>query len=366
MTRLDATDRKFMAEALRLGARGRGKVSPNPMVGAVLVRNGHILARGFHKAYGAAHAEVDCLSRYHGPLDGTTLYVNLEPCAHYGKTPPCAALLASSGIARIVVAIRDPNPRVIGKGVEMLRAAGKRVDVGVLAEEARELNRVFIRSMVGRRPYVHVKIAQTLDGKIGDRGRRVAITGPESQRLVHKLRSMHDAVLVGSGTIRIDDPMLTVRDVRGRDPHVVVLDGGLHTRPTARIFSSGTDRKVIVCIHDRTARRHPTRVRRLVAAGARVIQVSSRGERFSVGAVLERLWAEEIGSMLVEGGQEVFTEFLASGLVDEISLFIAMGMAGRGLTVSADTPWSGAEGVMAARTMKMRRLGKDLYIHTMF
>lgn len=363
----DSADRKFMAEALRLAARGRRSVSPNPMVGAVLVKGGKVLARGYHRAFGRAHAEVECLSRYKGPLEGTTLYLNLEPCAHYGKkTPPCAPLLASTKISRIVVAARDPNPLVGGSGIQILRAAGKRVDVGVLEEEARELNHVFMRSMVARRPYVHVKIAQTMDGKIGDRAHRVFITGSESQRIVHRLRAVHDAVLVGAGTVLIDDPLLTVRDVHGRDPDVVILDGGLRVKPTARALSAGKGRRVYLIAQERAVRRSPQQVRRLTEAGVQVIGVPSRSEILSIDTVLQTLRSENIGSVLVEGGQEVFTEFLSSGAVDEISLFVAPGMSGKGISATAETPWSGAAGILPAQRTTVRRAGNDLYLHARF
>ncbi|HSQ76223.1 MAG TPA: bifunctional diaminohydroxyphosphoribosylaminopyrimidine deaminase/5-amino-6-(5-phosphoribosylamino)uracil reductase RibD, partial [Bacteroidota bacterium] len=174
-------DKRFMAEALRLAAKGGRDVSPNPMVGAVLVRSGRIVARGYHRRFGGAHAEVECLSRYAGPLDRTTLYVTLEPCSHFGKTPPCAALLASTPISRIVVAMKDPNPLVAGEGIRQLRRAGKKVELGVLRGRAAKLNRRYIRGIGRKRPYVHVKVAQTLDGKIADGGDGVRwITGTES------------------------------------------------------------------------------------------------------------------------------------------------------------------------------------------
>ena len=177
------SDKRFMTEALRLAAKGDRGVSPNPMVGAVLVKGSTVLARGYHRVFGGAHAEVDCLSRYRGPLQGTTMYVTLEPCSHYGKTPPCAQLLAYTPISRIVVAMVDPNPLVAGKGIALLRKAGKRVDVGVMADEAADLNRRFIRAVTHHRPYVHLKIAQTLDGKITlGRAKDRWVTGPEARR----------------------------------------------------------------------------------------------------------------------------------------------------------------------------------------
>lgn len=358
-------DKRFMMEALHLAMRGGRAVSPNPMVGAVLVRSGRIVARGWHRSYGGAHAEVDCLSRYRGPLKDTTLYVTLEPCSHFGKTPPCAQLLATTPVRRIVVAMVDPNPLVAGCGIRILRKAGKRVDVGVMEDEARAVNRRFVRAVTEHRPYVYMKVAQTLDGRIteGPGGRRW-ITGPEARRVVHALRSDMDAVLVGAGTVRTDDPRLTVRGTDGQDPHVVVLDGMLSLRPDARLIRASRRRTVYVVTTTQALRTKRTRAAALARKGVQVIGIGGNGGRIPLLPVLRILYDEGIGALLVEGGADIFGQFLRSRCVDEMSVFIAPRVAPAGL------PAYGADAVFGhvrdAVHMHTHEAGDDLWVHTLF
>ncbi|HEX4406631.1 MAG TPA: bifunctional diaminohydroxyphosphoribosylaminopyrimidine deaminase/5-amino-6-(5-phosphoribosylamino)uracil reductase RibD, partial [Polyangia bacterium] len=238
-----AADDRFMRRALVLAARGRGATRPNPMVGAVVARGGRILAEGFHRRVGGPHAEVNALARLSpGAARGATLYVNLEPCCHTGRTGPCTEAILAAGIARVVVGMRDPNPLVDGRGVARLRRAGVRVDLGCLEAESRALNRAFAIWVRERRPLVTLKAAASLDGFIADgrpRKRRAPawITGPEARLVAHELRAAHDAVLVGSGTVLADDPHLTVRLPGAKEaPTRVVLDGRLRTPPKAKVL----------------------------------------------------------------------------------------------------------------------------------
>jgi diaminohydroxyphosphoribosylaminopyrimidine deaminase / 5-amino-6-(5-phosphoribosylamino)uracil reductase len=330
MTSPSQLDIAMMRACLLLAERGRGHVSPNPMVGAVLVRNGRILAKGHHRFYGGPHAEVECLAGYKGSFEGTTLYVNLEPCSHFGKTPPCASLLASTPIERIVVGMCDPNPKVAGAGVALLRVAGKRVDVGVVEVESRLLNRHFITGITRQRPYVHVKIAQSLDGLIAAaRPTRRWISGPPARERVHQWRSEYDAVLVGAGTVRTDDPRLTARIEGGRNPAVVILDGELSVDPGASVFRR-KDREVYLCTKRSTMTRRGRYAARLESAGVMVIPFAVRA-RIPVRSVLSELYARDTGSVLVEGGADVFGQFLTSGCVDELTVFIAPIMLGSGV-----------------------------------
>jgi diaminohydroxyphosphoribosylaminopyrimidine deaminase/5-amino-6-(5-phosphoribosylamino)uracil reductase len=363
--RRSTPEQEFMTEALRLAAKGGRDVSPNPLVGAVLVRRGRIVARGYHRRFGGAHAEIECLSRYRGPLDGTTLYVTLEPCSHYGKTPPCAALLALTPIREIVVAAPDPNPLVAGKGIALLRKAGKKIRVGLLRAEADWLNRRYIRAITTGRPYVHVKIAQTLDGRIAvPGGRKRWITGPQSRRLVHGMRAACDAVLVGATTVHADDPRLNVRGVKGRDPDVIVLDGKLRISETARIFMTGRGRRVFVCTTAAALRQKGRKARRLLANGADVLPFAARHGRIPVEAVLQRLYAEQIGSILVEGGGEVFRDFVEAGCVDELSLFIAPWFAGGDL-LTFGRSLSGVS-MPTASSVIVLKTGGDVLLHALF
>ena len=305
------------------------------MVGAVLARGDRVLARGYHGAFGGPHAEVDCLSQHHGSFADTTLYVNLEPCSHYGKTPPCAELLAATPIPRIVVAMTDPNPLVRGNGIARLRAAGKRVVVGVLESEARALNRHFVVGITQQRPYVHVKIAQSLDGMIADaRGQRCWITGMPAREMVHRWRSVHDVVMVGAGTVHADDPRLTARIEGGRDPAVVVIDGSLSVSPEARVFRNRRKRQVYVCVTRASLERRSRVALRLEKAGALLIPFRTRA-RIPLAEILPDLYARNLGSILVEGGSDVFGQFLTSRFVDELTVFIAPMVIGKGVLAYA-------------------------------
>ena len=323
-----------MRDCFRIAERGKGFVSPNPLVGAVLTKGSRVLARGFHRSFGGPHAEIDCIRRARGETAGATLHVNLEPCTHYGKTPPCVDEIVRAGIREVYVAISDPNPLVSGRGIRKLRAAGVTVHVGLLGDEARKLNRVFVKHMTLRRPYIHVKIAQSLDGKIAAPGHtRRWITSRTSRALVHSWRAETDAVLVGAGTVRYDDPRLTTHRSGGRDPQVVILDGRLKLPLKAHVLRSASHRRVIVCTSIRAARARRHAVKRLRASGVLVLPFRGDGDAIPLRKVLRRLYRLAIGSVMVEGGKGVFTQFLREGLVDELSLFIAPRTLGRGVSV---------------------------------
>jgi diaminohydroxyphosphoribosylaminopyrimidine deaminase/5-amino-6-(5-phosphoribosylamino)uracil reductase len=354
-----------MRECLRLAEKGRGFVSPNPLVGAVMVRGGRIVARGFHRQFGGPHAEVECLRAFNGDPRGTTLYVNLEPCAHYGKTPPCTDLIIKSGIRKAVVGMTDPNPLVSGKGIRKLRAAGVRVVTGILEHDATDLNRAFTTYIKKKRPFVHLKIAQTLDGKIAFRNRSpVRITGKEARSLVHRWRAEHDAVLVGAGTIGTDDPQLTVRLVKGRDPAVVVLDGSLSVRPAARIFSRSGSRRVFILTTENGRKRHPNKYREIGLRGAQLFIEGAGVASISINRILRRLYGLGFGSILVEGGRHVFTEFLRAGAVDRFSLLVAPKLLGDdGLSAVSGR---GLDSFLSAHSrfgsVKVEKVGEDILL----
>jgi diaminohydroxyphosphoribosylaminopyrimidine deaminase / 5-amino-6-(5-phosphoribosylamino)uracil reductase len=360
-----AADILHMRDALRLASLGRGYVSPNPMVGAVLVKKGKPVASGYHRYYGGPHAEVDCLAAYRGDLQGATLFVTLEPCSIYGKTPACAELLASSGLRRVVVAMRDPNPLVSGRGIARLRKAGIRVEVGLLEEEAREINRHFLVAITKRRPYVHLKIAQSLDGFIApSRGRGRWISGPESRALVHTWRTHYHAVLVGAGTIRADDPRLTARGVPGRDPDVVILDGRFRVPEEARVLRTASRRRVIICTTRRAIREHRRKAERMAARGVSLVTSKGWSGRLHIPELLQVLYEGEIGSILVEGGSEVFREFLNAGVVDELSMFIAPRVFSAGVPAFAVSPRA-VPAAYGFRSVQAGAVGTDILIRAM-
>ena len=258
------SDLTWMRRALENAARARGRTSPNPMVGAVIVRDGQLLAEGWHHAPGQAHGEVDALSKLGGRAPGATMYVNLEPCCHYGRTPPCTDAVLASGIVRVVVAMVDPDPRVSGRGISLLREGGVEVEVGLLEPEARALNGAYLCSSEKKRPLIVLKAAATLDGRIASAsGESRWITGPEARAAGHRLRDELDAVLVGSGTLLADDPALNTRIEGGRDALPVILDSALRCPVDAAVLRSG--RKPLIFTAARTLATAPHRVAALAA-----------------------------------------------------------------------------------------------------
>ena len=357
-------DLRLMNEALRLASRARGKTSPNPMVGAVLVKNGRKVASGYHPRAGESHAEVLAIRRAGSDAKDSTLYVNLEPCCHYGRTPPCADLIVKAGIKRVVVGAVDPNPLVAGKGIALLRQAGIEVDVGVLEDRCKLLNEVYFKFIATGLPFVTLKLAQTLDGKIATKsGDSKWITGESARRFAHKLRAESDAVLVGRSTIEKDDPQLTVRLVkpaRKDRPVRVILDSGLRTSPDAKVFSSGSCETIVATTEAAPLEREKA----LRQAGASIIRTGSRDGRVNIEALLRTLAQRELSSVLVEGGAEVAWEFASQGLLDKIVLVVAPKILGGRESISA-VSGLGVAAIADAIEMSIHktwRLGNDLVI----
>ena len=316
-------DRVFMAEALALAERGRGLTSPNPMVGAVVVRDGVVVGRGFHARAGGPHAEVEALREAGGRAQGATLYVTLEPCNHQGKTPPCVDAVLAAGIRRVVAATRDPNPSVRGGGAAALEARGVEVRVGCLQDEARTANRVFFTAMERRRPHVTLKCAMTLDGKIAAfDGRARWITGEVAREHAHRMRRVSDAVVVGIGTALADDPALTVRlpTPWPREPLRVVVDSQARLPLHARVIDAGEAAHAVVAV---AAGAPAERVAALRARGVTVLACKSGGGRVDVADLGARLYALDVRGILLEGGSALNGAFIDAGLVDHVAMFIA-------------------------------------------
>ena len=317
-----AADKRFMQLALTLGRRGQGRTWPNPAVGAVVVKDGVIVGRGWTQPGGRPHAEPEALRRAGNAARGATLYVTLEPCSHVGKSPPCADAIIAAGIARVVSAIEDPNPEVAGRGHARLRAAGITVDIGLGAIEAARDHAGHFRRIRDKRPHVIVKLAVSSDDKIGASGRKpVAISGEAARARVHLLRAQCDAVLVGSGTVRADDPLLTCRlpGMEARSPVRVVLDRSLRIPGASRLVHSA--RETPLWVMTSSLSEAPAAMK-LGAAGAQVIRVATTATLpgLDLMAVLHALAEKGITRLLVEGGARVASSFVAAGLVDEVWL----------------------------------------------
>jgi diaminohydroxyphosphoribosylaminopyrimidine deaminase / 5-amino-6-(5-phosphoribosylamino)uracil reductase len=320
----DEADRRFMQLALTLGRRGLGRTWPNPAVGAVVVKEGVIVGRGWTQPGGRPHAEPVALNRTDGEARGATLYVTLEPCSHFGKSPPCADAIIAAGIARVVAAVEDPNPEVAGQGHAKLRAAGITVDVGLFAQEAAHDHAGHFRRVRDKRPHVILKLAVSADDKIGAAGGKpIAITGEAARSRVHLLRAQSDAILVGIGTVLADDPLLTCRlpGMEQRSPVRVVLDNSLRIPAGSRLIHTARETPLWVMASELADA--PTAAG-LGAAGAQVIRVPSKqGQGLDLAAVLRALSDKGITRLMVEGGSRVASSFVAAGLVDEVWLFRA-------------------------------------------
>ncbi len=352
-----------MAAALRLAAKGAGRCAPNPMVGAVVVRAGDVISRGWHRRAGGDHAEVVALRRACDRARGATLYVTLEPCCHTGRTGPCTGAIADAGIARVVAPLADPFEKVAGGGFRILRRHGIRVDVGEGRAEARRLNEAYFRRIATGRPWVDLKMASTLDGRIADRrGESKWITGEEARRDVQRLRARSDALLVGAGTVIADDPKLTVRPgAVGREPFRIVLDGALRVSPRAALFTGNVDprRTVVVCTADPDARR----ARAIEKTGAVLIPVRRwRGGRAPLRTVLRTIAAIGVNRLLVEGGGDTAGSFVAAGLVDRFHLFVAPKALGEGVGILRGLPGRSLRGAKRFRLAGVTRRGGDVRI----
>ena len=316
-------DEIYMRQVLRLARRGLGMTSPNPAVGALIVKNGQIIGSGYHKKAGAPHAEIEALSRAGEAARGSSLYVNLEPCNHYGRTPPCTKAIVESGIKRVVVGIADPNPQVAGGGCTFLRAQGIEVKGDVLAQECARLNEAYLTYVTKGRPFVILKGALTLDGWMATRtGNSKYITSEKSRKFVHTLRKRVDAIMVGVQTIIIDNPLVTPYLVKTSVPNPVrvVVDTHLRIPLNSRVLDSETAPLTIIACSSKVSTEKRNGIEQL---GGRIIACRMRGGRIDLADLLGRLAKMSINSILVEGGATLFDTFVREGLVDKFYLFFA-------------------------------------------
>ena len=352
-------DEFWMRRALRLAEKGRGRTSPNPMVGAVLVKDGKTVGEGYHVKAGEPHAEILALGKAGDQAKGATLYLNLEPCTHYGKTPPCAPAVIEAGVDKVVVGMEDPNPLVKGKGVASLKQAGLDVSVGTLENECRKLNEAFCKYILQGEPFVILKVAATLDGKLATRnGESKWITGEDSRRFVHRLRNQVDGVVVGIGTVLKDDPMLTARIRRGRDPYRIILDSRLRVSEKAKVIDLDPSKTIIAT----TGMAPREKIEILEKKGVRILIIDSKLGKVDLKACLIKLGELGMTSLLVEGGNQINGSFLDENLIDKILLFFSPKLIGDPL---APGIFSGAgvaslKEAISIKDLKVRKMGEDL------
>ena len=355
-----ADDIRFMRRALSLARKGVGRTAPNPAVGCVIVRDGVIVGEGWHRKAGGAHAEIHALAMAGPAARGADVYVTLEPCCHTGKTPPCSDALIAAGVRRVAAGMSDPNPWVNGGGLDALRQAGIVTECGLLEEECRTLNRPFIKFMTTGLPYVIFKCAMTLDGKIASAtGESRWISCEESRRYVHRLRSRNDAVMVGVDTILADNPQLTVRHVRGRNPLRVIVDSTLRTPTTVDIISGPLAAKTIIA----TVETDPLIHKRYQDNGATVLPCREYEGRVDLDDLFRKLGQRGIRSILLEGGSRLAGDALSRGLIDECIFFYAPKVIGSdGFSPFAITGVTAMNRSYLFTTTDARRMGVDIVI----
>ncbi|MFJ7934700.1 bifunctional diaminohydroxyphosphoribosylaminopyrimidine deaminase/5-amino-6-(5-phosphoribosylamino)uracil reductase RibD [Sporosarcina sp. NPDC096371] len=351
----------YMRLALNLARSAEGQTSPNPLVGAVCVKNGQIIGTGAHLKAGTPHAEVHALRMAGSEADGADLYVTLEPCAHTGKTPPCTDLIISSGIRRVFVASIDPNPAVNGTGIGLLKAAGIEVITGILQEEAEQLNRAFFHFIQYGKPYVTLKAAATLDGRLSTQtGDSKWITSDAARTDVHHLRHTHDAILVGIQTVLHDNPFLTTRLPHGgKNPIRIILDRHLRTPPIANVVTDGAVETIIFTLDSPKSRNaffeHP-----FVS-----IERISESESF-LDEVLKRLANKGIMTLFVEGGSQIHSSFINAGLADELYMYMAPKLIGNGTSLFMDETRNLMADSESLRFLDVRQIGDDIRLHAKF
>ncbi|KAF0223495.1 MAG: riboflavin biosynthesis protein RibD [Erysipelotrichaceae bacterium] len=327
-----------MKAALKLAALGVGYVHPNPLVGAIIVKNKIVIGQGYHRVYGGPHAEIEAFKNATDDVSGATMYVTLEPCIHFGKTPPCAHAIVEKGIKRVVIGMLDPNPLVSGKGIDYLRKAGIEVICGVLEDEAKKQNEIFLKYITKKEPFVIMKSAMTLDGKIATHTSSSKwVTGESAREYVHQLRHQVTGIMVGIGTVLADDPSLTTRlqNGIGKDPIRIIVDSNLRIPETAKVITQISDARTIIAV---TEHADSEKIKRLESIGVLIIRIPSKNHRVDLKALMIELGRYEIDSILLEGGSELNYSAIEVGIVDKVLVFIGNKIVGGN---AAKTPIGG-------------------------
>ena len=348
--------RKYIELALKLAEKGKGTVSPNPLVGALVVKRGKIIGKGFHKKAGEDHAEIIALKEAGKRAKHGTLYVTLEPCSHWGRTPPCTEAIVKSGVSEVVIGMKDVNPLV--GGFYVLKSRGIKTRIGVLEEEAKKLNEIYVKYMKTKKPFVILKVAATLDGKIAtSTGNSKYITSKESRTYVHQLRDEVDAILIGINTLLADNPHLDTRLVSGKEPFKVIIDTTLRFPMNAQVMKHPD--KVIIA----TTKKAPKKkIKLLQQKGVRIIETPIKKGKVSLEEVMIELGKQEITSVLIEGGNQINSSALREKIVDKILLFTAPRLIGKGIDAFGDLGIKTLDQTINLKHMTTKKLGHDILV----
>lgn len=357
-------DLQYMRRAMELAKKGEGFVNPNPLVGAVIVKNNKIIGEGYHEIFGGNHAEVNAFINATEDVTGATMYVTLEPCSHYGKTPPCANKIIEKGIKKVVIAHKDPNPQVAGRGIALLKENGVDVVTGILEEESEKQNEVFFKYITKNIPFCLLKTAMTLDGKIASwSGNSKWITSEVSRNFVHQLRNRYSAIMVGIGTVIEDNPSLTTRlgDIQGRDPVRIIVDTKARIPLEAKVLNLTSNARTIVATTELASNE---KIRKLEDMGVEVIITPLKNHQVDLKFLMKKLGEEKIDSVLIEGGSELNYSALEGGIVDKVNVFIAPKIIGGR---EAKTPVGGIglefmKDAIKLKELKIHRFEEDIMI----
>jgi len=353
----------YMKRAIKLAKRGLGRTSPNPVVGAVIVKEGKIVGEGYHRQAGLPHAEIEAIKAAGNKAKGADLYVTLEPCNHHGRTPPCTEAILKAGIKRVFIGMHDPNPHVTGGGEKYLRQNGIYVETGILEKECQHLNEVFIKYVTTGLPFVSLKLAATLDGKIAlASGEAKWITNEKSRRFVHHLRDIHDAILVGIGTVLKDNPSLTTRlpNKKGKDPLRIILDTHLRIPLKAKLLHLKSKASTLIITGPKASDK---KIEALKNLGAEVMGVNLENGKLSLKELLKILGQRKITSVLVEGGAKVAASFLKQRLVDKTYFFYAPKLfGGKHISMIADLDITSMEEIISFKTISIKRFDNDILV----
>lgn len=354
------TDNDYIKRTIKLARKGIGYVNPNPMVGSLIVKYGEVVGEGYHQSFGKAHAEIIALRNAGEKARGATLYVNLEPCCHYGKTPPCTDAIIKAGIKRVVVGMVDPNPLVNQRGVEILKQHQIDIITGVEESACKELNSAFIKYITTGMPYVTLKIAQSLDGRIATAtGNSQWITSHQARIAAHRLRSESDAIIVGIGTVLADDPQLTVRHVKGRNPMRIVLDSRLRIPVESQLLSDEQVHKTVIA----TTSNDCSKIDRIKEKGAHAWEIEpGKNGNVSIPSLLKKLAQARMSSVMVEGGAAVYTSFLKAKMVDRIVFALAPKIIGAGKDAIGDLEIVDVDNCIKLINVKTKKLGPDILV----